>query len=237
MHYAIIAAGEGSRLAQEGVPVPKPLVRLDDRPMLKRLIDIFAAYKAESISVIANAKMPEVCEYLEALAQEMPILRVVVASTPSSMHSLREVTRDIPSGKVIATTVDTIFHPEDFYRYAEAFDAVTDADAFMGVTDYIDDEKPVCPNRRQAWNHGLLRHRPRRQIHIGRYLRPHEKGCGPACALHRKRNEPHAQLPARARRQRPARSGISIWKNYRRRPRIRHRKSPQIPQYKPIIPL
>jgi len=129
MHYAIIAAGEGSRLAQEGVPVPKPMVRLDDRPMLKRLIDIFAAYKAESISVIANAKMPEVCEYLEALAQEMPILRVVVASTPSSMHSLREVTRDIPSGKVIATTVDTIFHPEDFYRYAEAFDAVTDADA------------------------------------------------------------------------------------------------------------
>ena len=111
MHYAIIAAGEGSRLAQEGVPVPKPMVRLDDRPMLKRLIDIFAAYKAESISVIANAKMPEVCEYLEALAQEMPILRVVVASTPSSMHSLREVTRDIPSGKVIATTVDTIFHP------------------------------------------------------------------------------------------------------------------------------
>ena len=143
MHYAIIAAGEGSRLAQEGVPVPKPMVRLDDRPMLKRLIDIFAAYKAESISVIANAKMPEVCEYLEALAQEMPILRVVVASTPSSMHSLREVTRDIPSGKVIATTVDTIFHPEDFYRYAEAFDAVTDADAFMGVTDYIDDEKPL----------------------------------------------------------------------------------------------
>ena len=72
MHYAIIAAGEGSRLAQEGVPVPKPMVRLDDRPMLKRLIDIFAAYKAESISVIANATMPEVCEYLEALAQEMP---------------------------------------------------------------------------------------------------------------------------------------------------------------------
>ena len=55
MHYAIIAAGEGSRLAQEGVPVPKPMVRLDDRPMLKRLIDSFAAYKAESISVIANA--------------------------------------------------------------------------------------------------------------------------------------------------------------------------------------
>ena len=143
MHYAIIAAGEGSRLAQEGVALPKPRVRLDDRPMLGRLIDIFASYKAESISVIANARMPEVCSYLRELSLRMPILRVVEASTPSSMHSLREVTRHIPSGKIIATTVDTIFIPDDFYRYAEAFDAENDADAFMGVTDYIDDEKPL----------------------------------------------------------------------------------------------
>ena len=35
MHYAIIAAGEGSRLVQEGVALPKPLVDLDGRPMIK----------------------------------------------------------------------------------------------------------------------------------------------------------------------------------------------------------
>ena len=45
MNYAIIAAGEGSRLVQEGVAVPKPLVDLDGRPMIRRLIDIFASYK------------------------------------------------------------------------------------------------------------------------------------------------------------------------------------------------
>ena len=41
MDYAIIAAGEGSRLAQEGVKWPKPLVRLNGVPLIDRLIDVF----------------------------------------------------------------------------------------------------------------------------------------------------------------------------------------------------
>ena len=49
MHYAIIAAGEGSRLVGEGLNVPKPLVDLDGRPMIKRLIDIMMECGAESL--------------------------------------------------------------------------------------------------------------------------------------------------------------------------------------------
>ena len=41
MDYAIIAAGEGSRLAQEGIKWPKPLVRLNGTALIDRLIDIF----------------------------------------------------------------------------------------------------------------------------------------------------------------------------------------------------
>lgn len=41
MNYGIIAAGQGSRLVQEGVGLPKPLVRMCGRPMIGRLIDIF----------------------------------------------------------------------------------------------------------------------------------------------------------------------------------------------------
>ena len=36
MNYAIIAAGEGSRLRNEGVAAPKPLVPLNGRPMIGR---------------------------------------------------------------------------------------------------------------------------------------------------------------------------------------------------------
>ena len=54
MHYAIIAAGEGSRLAQEGIALPKPLVRLCGEPMIERLINIFLRCNAQSISIIVN---------------------------------------------------------------------------------------------------------------------------------------------------------------------------------------
>lgn len=143
MHYAIIAAGEGSRLANEGVAVPKPLIELQGRPMIERLIDIFATYQPESVSVIVNEHMTQVRQHLEQLAQRLPFeLRLTVKTTPSSMHSFYEVSRGFTAGKFIVTTVDTVFRQPDFERYARAFDA-SDADAFMGVTDYIDDEKPL----------------------------------------------------------------------------------------------
>ena len=40
MHYAIVAAGEGSRMVHEGVALPKPLVELEGKPMIGRLIDL-----------------------------------------------------------------------------------------------------------------------------------------------------------------------------------------------------
>ena len=67
MHFAIIAAGEGSRLAQEGVALPKPLVELNGKPMIRRLIDIFMDCGAESISLIVNQEMVAVQKYVQSL--------------------------------------------------------------------------------------------------------------------------------------------------------------------------
>lgn len=144
MNYAIIAAGEGSRLVSEGVPVPKPLVDLDGRPMIGRLIDIMCECGAESVSVIVNEGMTQVADYLRERARTMTVpLRLTVRTTPSSMHSFYELVRLIPEGKFVLTTVDTIFDAEAFRRYAEAFAAAPAGTGHMGVTDYIDDEKPL----------------------------------------------------------------------------------------------
>ena len=145
MNYAIIAAGEGSRLVQEGVKLPKPLVRLNGCPMIKRLIDIFMANNPESLSIIVNEQMTEVADYLRSLELPVP-LELVVKSTPSSMHSFYEVSRVFEGrGKFCLTTVDTIFRADDFARYIAAFEAAepAEADGFMAVTDFIDDEKPL----------------------------------------------------------------------------------------------
>ena len=142
MHYAIIAAGEGSRLAQEGVAKPKPLVELSGEPMILRLMNIFRRCSAESISVIINDFMPEVREFLDTLSLDVP-LNVVVKSTPSSMHSFWELSKVMKSGKFCLTTVDTIFREEDFARYIAAFEADTRHDGMWAVTPVIEDEKPL----------------------------------------------------------------------------------------------
>lgn len=142
MNYAIIAAGEGSRLVQEGVQLPKPLVNLCGTPMIKRLIDIMMSCNPESLSIIVNEQMTQVREYLENLTLPVPF-RLVVKTTPSSMHSFYEVSRHFGSGKFVLTTVDTIFRPEDFRKYVEAFEADDNADGYMAVTSFIDDEKPL----------------------------------------------------------------------------------------------
>ena len=147
MNYAIIAAGDGSRLVSEGISTPKPLINLDGRPMILRLISIFMAMKAEAISVIVNEHMTAVREYLEFLKAVLPFdnLNIVVKSTPSSMHSFMEVSKIFPEGsKFILTTVDTIFRGEEFVRYVETFEnAGPEIDGLMGVTTYIEDEKPL----------------------------------------------------------------------------------------------
>ena len=142
MNYAIIAAGEGSRLVQEGVKLPKPLVDLDGRPMIGRLIDIFMNHNPESLSIIVNEQMTEVREYIESLSLDIP-LNLVVKTTPSSMHSFFELSRVIPKGRFCLTTVDTIFREQDFRPYIEAMEADERYDGMMAVTDYIDDEKPL----------------------------------------------------------------------------------------------
>ena len=143
MNYAIIAAGEGSRLAQEGVKKPKPLVELNGEPMIGRLIGIFTRCNAESISIIVNQEMTEVKEYLDSIELGIP-LNIVVKSTPSSMHSFYELSRIMPGGKFCLTTVDAIFREEDFARYIAAYEAAgNECDGMMAVTPFIDDEKPL----------------------------------------------------------------------------------------------
>lgn len=142
MNYAIIAAGEGSRLAEEGVKLPKPLVKLNGKEMIRRLIDVFLANNAKSISIIVNNEMTQVQDYVNTLDLPVP-LNIVVQSTPSSMHSFFELRNYLRDGKFCLTTVDTIFKEDEFSKYIQAFIADDSADGMMAVTDYIDDEKPL----------------------------------------------------------------------------------------------
>lgn len=143
MNYAIIAAGEGSRLAAEGVDAPKPLVKIGGETLLERLVGIFLRCGAESISIIVSARNEEVIAHANEIAARsaVPVI-VVVKNTPDSMHSFAEVTRGM-CGKFCVTTVDTVFSTAEFERYINAFESDDIADGYMAVTSYVDDEKPL----------------------------------------------------------------------------------------------
>lgn len=146
MNFGIIAAGDGSRLAGEGVERPKPLVEICGMPMIGRLLRILDRVGAERIAVIVNERMPEVARYLEEVAPRFGSrLSVKVKSTPSSMHSFHEICGSLRDcGKYVVTTVDTIFREEDFRRYIEIWEnAPAEVDGMMAVTTFVDDEKPL----------------------------------------------------------------------------------------------
>ncbi|MDR1102770.1 MAG: NTP transferase domain-containing protein [Tannerella sp.] len=144
MDYAIIAAGEGSRLVRGGVAQPKPLVRLCGVPLIERLINVFLDNGAASISVIVNEAMTEVQDRLKRL--RIPVtFHLHVQSTPSSMHSFHALSRYLQGDCFCLTTVDTIFREDEFRRYIRAFEALPAGlfDGLMAVTDFVDDEKPL----------------------------------------------------------------------------------------------
>ena len=150
MKFAIIAAGEGSRLAAEGIVEPKPLVRVQGEPLIDRLIRIFMKNQAEEINVICNDRTSLVSRHLQQIQadglQGQPVpLQFKVKSTPSSMHSFSELSPLLAGSPFVLTTVDTIFREEEFADYVAAFGRILSegGDGLMGVTDYIDDEKPL----------------------------------------------------------------------------------------------
>lgn len=147
MKYAIIAAGEGSRLAQEGISVPKPLVEVGGERLIDRLIRVFMDNNAGEICVICNEQMMAVAAHLKKIQQEGGVpLKYMVKSTPSSMHSMWELSKWLKDEPFVLTTVDTIFREQDFKEYARALEQTVKTgliDGLMGVTGYIDDEKPL----------------------------------------------------------------------------------------------
>lgn len=143
MKFAIISAGEGSRLSQEGVALPKPLVQLNGMAMIDRLVHIFAQNGAEQVVIIINNEVALTKEHVAALKETVEVpLEVIVKTTPSSMHSFYELSRFLKDDKFCLTTVDTIFREDEFAAFIEAFKA-SGKDGMMAVTDYIDDEKPL----------------------------------------------------------------------------------------------
>ena len=142
MNFAIISAGEGSRLAAEGIDTPKPLIIINGIPLIDRLIDIFIRNDALSVSIIVNSENRRTITHLQAKRLDIPF-NLVIKSTPGSMHSLYELKPFLHDAPFCLTTVDTVFREDDFAACLNEFRKNHHIDGLMAATDFVDDEKPL----------------------------------------------------------------------------------------------
>lgn len=142
--YAIIAAGEGSRLKEEGFTGLKPMVCVNGELLIDRLIRVFIANRASSIAILVNEQSQALVDHLQQRQTAIP-LRVFVKSTPSSFHSFYELLRHDGSSpeELCLTTTDSIFREEEFAGYIAYFQKHPNNDGLLAVTSYVDDEKPL----------------------------------------------------------------------------------------------
>ncbi len=148
MILAIIAAGEGSRLRKEGIRISKPLVEIGGIPLIDRIINNAVLNNISEVVCIINEESTDVFNHIKNTVYGIPV-KVKVKSTPSSLHTLYEL-KDFITEPFLMGTVDSLFRPEEYSRFvnycisSSIQENNNSTDAILGITNYIDDETPLC---------------------------------------------------------------------------------------------
>ncbi len=143
MKFAIIAAGDGSRLRSEGISEPKPLLRVGGATMIERLLRLFSAAHPSEIVCIVNEQGQAVVQFVESLALQ-PRPRILIRSTPSSLHSLVALADWLGAEPFVLATTDSVFRESEWWTFLRHCEGREGVDGVLAVTDYIHDERPLC---------------------------------------------------------------------------------------------
>jgi NDP-sugar pyrophosphorylase family protein len=142
MKAAIIAAGKGERLAQGGVALAKPLVKVCNEPLISRVIRAAHSVDVTSIACIINELSPELDGYLRSSSWPVP-LRVVRKTTGNSMESLFTLAPMLADEPFLLFTVDSVFTFTTLKKFLARARMYPDVAGALALTRFIDDEKPL----------------------------------------------------------------------------------------------
>jgi NDP-sugar pyrophosphorylase family protein len=142
-HAGIFAAGEGSRLQAAYPGMPKPMVPIFGKPLIEWTVKLLEAAGVEHVTILLNSKGKAAREHLKKAFPNLKFI-FLVKDTRSSYESFRLVSQTLAmeSEKFLLSAVDSLYNPADLrqllqYSQDNAFDAL------LGVTDRIEDEKPL----------------------------------------------------------------------------------------------
>jgi len=140
---AVIAAGEGSRLKQFGVP--KPLLEVAGVPLIGHVLSNFQAAGISSAAVIFNESERDCEAFVRERFGDL-VKTVLVKTTRSSLESFRAVLEIAPKGRLLVSTVDAFCPRKDFVRFVERAGELPSHSTVLAVTRFVDDEKPLWVN-------------------------------------------------------------------------------------------
>jgi CTP:molybdopterin cytidylyltransferase MocA len=144
VHGLILAGGEGSRLAREGVTEPKVTVPIAGRSQLVRLVEAMAHGGCESVTVMVRSHVTGAAALLEGVAGLVPV-RVEACETPSSLHTLALGVERAPEGPLFVVLGDTVMLAADWTAVTrDAHRVIRNGRAgALVVTPFVQDDCPL----------------------------------------------------------------------------------------------
>jgi NDP-sugar pyrophosphorylase family protein len=141
----ILAAGHGERL-RKGNPNLKPLVKVAGETLIERVLKSMAEAGAAEVVVIISEDSRVVRDHVTQ--REWPfVLRWIVETTPSSMHSflrlVETLAADGNAGPFLLSTVDTVAGPKTYAHFIAEAQRLEHASVTLALTSPGDDEKPL----------------------------------------------------------------------------------------------
>lgn len=142
MRAGIIAAGDGARMAAGGLEAPKPLLRVGGITLVERTLRALIDAGIGEITFVVNERMASIVDVVEGLRLGVPV-HPVIATTPSSMHSLQALAPRLADERFVLCTVDSILRPADFRGFVRRFAARPPGEIQLAYTSFVDDENPL----------------------------------------------------------------------------------------------
>ncbi len=142
MKAGLIAAGEGARLRPAHPDTPKPLVPVAGVPLVHWVVKSLSRAGISDFTMLHNSRSRAVRPSLQAAFPKMT-WRFLEENTASSWESFRLVSRELMhETDFIISTIDALISPRDLTLFIESVKK-TACDAALGLTSFIDDEKPL----------------------------------------------------------------------------------------------
>ena len=118
----------------------KPLVQVSGRPLIAHALERFRASGIGEITVIINEESVDCQQWLDRHGGDLDL---IVRTTPSSYVSFQLVAGRLAGAPSVITTVDSILPVEGFRRFVAAAADFPEGAIVLGLTDLVDDEKPL----------------------------------------------------------------------------------------------